>query len=40
MVQEVKAGGRLPEVYLANDGNWGGTKQDEAFMEFLRDIVG
>ena len=39
-VQEVQAGGRLREVYKANGGNWGGTKVDEAFMEFLRDIVG
>lgn len=39
-VQEVQAGGRLREVYKANGGNWGGTRVDEAFMEFLRDVVG
>lgn len=39
-MQEVQPGGLLREVYKANGGDWGGTKVDEAFMEFLRDIVG
>ncbi|XP_062615746.1 heat shock 70 kDa protein 12A-like [Saccostrea cucullata] len=39
-VQEVQPGGLLREVYKANGGDWGGTKVDEAFMDFLKDIVG
>ncbi|OWF47860.1 Heat shock 70 kDa protein 12B [Mizuhopecten yessoensis] len=39
-VHEVLKGGFLKEIYAANGGDWGGTKVDEAFEEFMESIVG
>lgn len=39
-VQEIKDDGDIKQIYMANGGDWGGTKVDEAFDEFLTDIVG
>ncbi|CAG2190341.1 unnamed protein product [Mytilus edulis] len=39
-VQEIKDDGDIKQIYMANGGDWGGTKVDEAFYEFLTEIVG
>ncbi|CAG2194321.1 unnamed protein product [Mytilus edulis] len=39
-VQEIKDDGDIKQIYMANGGDWGGTKVDEAFDEFLTEIVG
>lgn len=39
-VQEIKDDGDIKQIHMANGGDWGGTKVDEAFDEFLTDIVG
>ncbi|OWF37208.1 heat shock 70 kDa protein 12A-like [Mizuhopecten yessoensis] len=39
-VQEVQGDGSLHQVYMANGGDWGGTKVDEAYEEFLIELVG
>jgi len=38
-VQEVQEDGSLKQVYMANGGDWGGTRVDDAFEEFLVSIV-
>lgn len=38
-VQEVQTDGSLHQVYMANGGDWGGTKVDEAYEQFLIDLV-
>jgi len=38
-VQEVQEDGSLKQVYMANGGDWGGTKVDNAFEEFLVSLV-
>ncbi|KAJ8298440.1 hypothetical protein KUTeg_024971 [Tegillarca granosa] len=37
-VQEVQGDCSLTEVYKANGGDWGGTKVDEAFEDFLGEV--
>ncbi|KAK3108409.1 hypothetical protein FSP39_007406 [Pinctada imbricata] len=37
-VHEMK-GDRIREIYMASGGNWGGTDVDEAFREFLVELV-
>jgi hypothetical protein len=32
--------GDIKQIYMANGGDWGGVKVDQAFDEFLLDIVG
>ena len=32
--------GALKELHPACGGNWGGTMVDEAFLDFLKDLVG
>jgi hypothetical protein len=39
-VQEVQYDGSIKQLYMANGGDWGGTKVDEAFDEFLQELVG
>ncbi|XP_060585439.1 heat shock 70 kDa protein 12B-like [Ruditapes philippinarum] len=39
-VHEVLHGGKLKELYKASGGHWGGTRVDEAFLDFLVDLVG
>ncbi|CAC5416129.1 unnamed protein product [Mytilus coruscus] len=39
-VQEIKPDGNIKQIYMANGGDWGGVKVDQAFEEFLTDIVG
>ncbi|XP_052283210.1 heat shock 70 kDa protein 12A-like isoform X3 [Dreissena polymorpha] len=39
-VHEVCAGGNLKEIHRASGGDWGGTKIDGAFMNFLGQIAG
>jgi hypothetical protein len=39
-VQEVQYDGSIKQLYMANGGDWGGTKVDEAFGEFLQELVG
>jgi hypothetical protein len=39
-VQEVQHDGSIKQLYMANGGDWGGTKVDEAFDEFLQELVG
>jgi hypothetical protein len=39
-VQEVQYDGSIKQLYMANGGEWGGTKVDEAFDEFLQELVG
>ncbi|XP_052076865.1 heat shock 70 kDa protein 12B-like [Mytilus californianus] len=39
-VQEVQTDGTIKQLYMANGGDWGGTKVDEAFEEFLVDLLG
>ncbi|KAK3108474.1 hypothetical protein FSP39_008744 [Pinctada imbricata] len=38
-VHETKNDGKLREVYMANGGDWGGTKVDEGFQNFLADLM-
>ena len=38
-VHEVQEDGSLKEVHMANGGEWGGTKVDEAFSNFLEDAL-
>ncbi|XP_033742408.1 heat shock 70 kDa protein 12B-like [Pecten maximus] len=38
-VQEVQGDGSLHQVYMANGGDWGGTKVDEAYEQFLVELV-
>lgn len=39
-VQEIKPDGNIKQIYMANGGDWGGVKVDQAFDEFMLDIVG
>ncbi|XP_076117385.1 heat shock 70 kDa protein 12A-like [Mytilus galloprovincialis] len=39
-VQEIKPDGNIKQIYMANGGDWGGVKVDQAFEEFLTDMVG
>ncbi|XP_053396352.1 heat shock 70 kDa protein 12B-like [Mercenaria mercenaria] len=39
-VHEVLSGGKLKELYKASGGNWGGTRVDQAFTDFLSDLAG
>ncbi|KAH3832465.1 hypothetical protein DPMN_105753 [Dreissena polymorpha] len=39
-VHEVCAGGNLKEIHRASGGDWGGTKIDGAFINFLEHIAG
>ncbi|XP_053390339.1 heat shock 70 kDa protein 12B-like [Mercenaria mercenaria] len=39
-VHEVLSGGKLKELYKASGGNWGGTRVDQAFIDFLSDVTG
>ncbi|XP_060065872.1 heat shock 70 kDa protein 12B-like [Ylistrum balloti] len=39
-VQRVQENGTLHQVYMANGGDWGGTKVDEAYEAFLEELVG
>ncbi|XP_060065866.1 heat shock 70 kDa protein 12A-like [Ylistrum balloti] len=39
-VQQVQSDGSLHQVYMANGGDWGGTRVDEAYEQFLIDLVG
>ena len=39
-VQEIKEDGDIKQIYMANGGDWGGVKVDQAFDQFLLDIVG
>lgn len=39
-VQEIKSDGDIKQIYMANGGDWGGTKVDRAFDDFMVDIVG
>ncbi|VDI64149.1 Hypothetical predicted protein, partial [Mytilus galloprovincialis] len=39
-VQEVQTDGTIKQLYMANGGDWGGTKVDEAFEAFLVDLLG
>ncbi|XP_052761483.1 heat shock 70 kDa protein 12A-like [Mya arenaria] len=39
-VQEVAENGSMKNIYKASGGDWGGTKVDEAFVEFLEDMLG
>lgn len=36
----MKPDGNIKQIYMANGGDWGGVKVDQAFEEFLTDIVG
>jgi hypothetical protein len=39
-VQEIKEDGDIKQIYMANGGDWGGVKVDQAIGEFLLDIFG
>ncbi|XP_045203760.2 heat shock 70 kDa protein 12B-like isoform X2 [Mercenaria mercenaria] len=39
-VHETQTDSAVREIYKANGGPWGGTKIDEAFLDFLTDIAG
>lgn len=39
-VHETLEDGTVKEIYKANGGPWGGTKIDEAFLDFLVDVAG
>ncbi|KAK3576893.1 hypothetical protein CHS0354_012950 [Potamilus streckersoni] len=39
-VHKVRSDGKLKELYRATGGGWGGTKVDEAFDQFIADLVG
>ncbi|XP_053390946.1 heat shock 70 kDa protein 12B-like, partial [Mercenaria mercenaria] len=39
-VHEVLSGGKLKELFKASGGNWGGTRVDQAFIDFLSDVTG
>ncbi|XP_052764771.1 heat shock 70 kDa protein 12A-like [Mya arenaria] len=39
-VQEVAENGSMKNIYKASGGDWGGTKVDEAFVQFLEDMLG
>ncbi|XP_053396353.1 heat shock 70 kDa protein 12B-like [Mercenaria mercenaria] len=39
-VHEVLSGGKLKELYKASGGNWGGTRVDQAFTDFLSNVAG
>ncbi|XP_045203777.2 heat shock 70 kDa protein 12A-like [Mercenaria mercenaria] len=39
-VHETQSDGTIRELYKANGGPWGGTKIDEAFINFLEDVAG
>ncbi|XP_033726267.1 heat shock 70 kDa protein 12A-like [Pecten maximus] len=39
-VHEVVKGGLLKEIHAANGGDWGGTKIDDAFEDFVETVVG
>ncbi|KAK3109162.1 hypothetical protein FSP39_024381 [Pinctada imbricata] len=38
-VHEMREDGTIREIFMANGGDWGGTKVDEAFREFLMELV-
>ncbi|CAG2190345.1 unnamed protein product [Mytilus edulis] len=39
-VQEVQTDGTIKQLYMANGGDWGGTKVDQAFEEYLMELAG
>lgn len=39
-VQEVQSDGSIKQLYMANGGDWGGTKVDQAFEEFMQETLG
>ncbi|CAG2200794.1 unnamed protein product [Mytilus edulis] len=39
-VQEIKPDGSIKQIYMVNGGEWGGGKVNQAFEEFMLDIVG
>jgi hypothetical protein len=39
-VQEVQVDGSIKQLYMANGGDWGGTKVDQAFEQFLMELAG
>jgi hypothetical protein len=36
----MKKDGNIKQIYMSNDGDWGGIKVDQTFDEFLLDILG
>ena len=36
----MKKDGDIKQIYMANGGDWGGVKVDQAFDEYMLDIVG
>ncbi|XP_063415149.1 heat shock 70 kDa protein 12B-like [Mytilus trossulus] len=39
-VQEVQTDGSIKQLYMANGGDWGGTKVDQAFDEYMMELAG
>ncbi|XP_063414960.1 heat shock 70 kDa protein 12B-like [Mytilus trossulus] len=39
-VEEVQTDGSIKQLYMANGGDWGGTKVDQAFDEYMMELAG